>query len=452
MYAGIEITALILVIVLAGILIGLLFGLTNRFILHKIFSGIITRWLDRSKKKNNFNKIAKSYRRLSKYTLNKSKRDNLLGIAALYEHDSKEAVRLFQAAIDGGVGLSLRTFKGNLLTAYLQGNRYQEAAVLLEELRGKGGLPIIAYILILLFYGERDAARGFYQSNPPHSEDAADIKILLQFSDDQPETLEPVKNLSKEKKLWLFQPILKDLIIKWETDILFQTRNRYEILEQEGKNLLLELENHPAFFQSHEVRYLRSALVLLLPRIDSYEGCSGLWGLIHNYDALAEGLPIEETLKEKISLFWKKVYRVYFGTRTPETYDKISEKDFIEAQVPPHTTEIIKGISRCSLYYSENFSYALRVLPANDQGIYFCYTDLIKKSEADSIIVEISPLMGLIEEDSSTLEILEPLIYTLVLDRNAVTKEYFIKIWNQIPASKHSKLEPLYERITTANK
>jgi hypothetical protein len=41
---------------------------------------------------------------------------------------------------------------------------------------------------------------------------------------------------------------------------------------------------------------MRSALVLLLPQIVSYEGCSELWGLVQNYDVLAEGLPIEEKL------------------------------------------------------------------------------------------------------------------------------------------------------------
>lgn len=452
MYFGLEIAELILVIVLTGLIIGLLLGLTNKFILHKIFSRITTKWLDRLKDKCDFPKIAKSYRRLSKYSTNKCKRDNLLGIAALYDHNSKEAIRLFQAAIDGGVGLSIRTFKGNLATAYLQGNRYQEAAILLEELRGKGGLPIIAYVLVLLLFDEIDTAKAFCQSNPSHSEDSSSINILLQFSVDEPETLEAVKDLLKGQKLWLYQPLLKDLIIKWETDILFHTKNRYEVLEQEGKNLLVELENHPTFFHSPEVKYMRSVLVLLLPRIDSYKGCSELWGLACNYDALAEGLPIEEKLKERLSLYWKKIYRVYLGTRSPEEYDKSSEKNFIESQVPPNATEIVKGNSRCSLYCSDDFPYALRVMPANNQKIDFCYADFIEKSEADNIVADISPLIDLISEDSSTSRALEPLLYSLILDRNAVTKEFLIEILNQIPVSRHSKLDSLYQRVISSNR
>jgi hypothetical protein len=92
------------------------------------------------------------------------------------------------------------------------------------------------------------------------------------------------------------------------------------------------------------------------------------------------------------------------------------------------------------------------VLPANDQGIYYCYVDFLEKSKADIIVADISSLLDLIDEDSSTLEVLEPLLYTLVLDRNAVTKEYFIEILNQIPVSKHSKLESLYQRIIDTNR
>ena len=404
--------------------------------------------IGRLEKSGNYEEIAKTYMRTAKFYRKKFFKENLLGLACLYRQDSGNAVEHFQNSLEGAVGVSISNIEGSLAIALLQNRWYREALELLEELKKEGNLPIVPYVLALLINDKDVEAKKFYSNNKIKDTEGTEIEKLLQFDVLKPEMIGSMKELvDNNRALWIYKPLLKDLVEKWEVDIFFNTPGRYETLEKQARELILKLDKQPALFNNANVKQMRSAISLVLPRISSYEGCSNLWGIADNYEEIALVLPIDEALKTECSTFWKRVYRIFFSTCDINSYDPDMEMVFIKEQLPSDAKNAVKWTTRCSLYLSEKNDYALRSALIDYDDFSIFNVDLIEKSMAEEIVSDINPLIEIMGEDPSTKKTLEPLLYSLVCNRGAITHSDLVDILNKIPASNHGRLENLYKRV-----
>lgn len=397
------------------------------------------------KKRHKYKEVANYYRIAAKFKRKKNLRANLLGIASLYEHDPDTAIKYFNQSLSGAIGRNSLLISNNMAVAYLQKGLFKEALKKLNNQREKGYVFILPYVLALLANGQDKEALEFKNQHPvkKDNENAA-VEILLSFSSQEPNTLDNVRKLLTDNRFWLYQPFLRYLIEKWELEVYFARSDRYEILSAQARSLLSQFEGQPELFTNPEVRYVRSLISLVMPKVASYEGCAGLYGLIQNLDDYVLQLPCNEEFLNQIKLFWKRVYYVFSRTYSYQTYDKQVLHELIKAQIPPGAEPIVKCSSHCQIYLSQTFNVALLTIEVNEQGLI--YTELLPKSLALEIFEEIKPVMEIMSFEPSSNDVLEPLLFDLVCNRDTITHLTITNVLNRIPPIDHSKLEPLKKR------
>lgn len=202
-----------------------------------------------------------------------------------------------------------------------------------------------------------------------------------------------------------------------------------------------DIEENSELFKNPELRYLRSWLTVLLPRVSNYESCAGLYGIIQNMDEFITQLPLDENVKEDCRLFANRVYYIFSHTNILESFNKQNQFELIKAQIPPDAKPILKDWLRCQIYLSPVVNFAMRTIQINDHGLI--YTDLIPKSSIQEIINGIEILLEIIEEEPSTKETLQPLLFDLVCNRESITIYDISDALNRIPPFYHKKLKSL---------
>ncbi|WP_183277087.1 tetratricopeptide repeat protein [Clostridium fungisolvens] len=436
-----------ILIVIAGIAIRLL---AHR--LDKKLSSVIRRkkvaWLEKLKESGSYDEIANRYRKMASKQNKEYEKNNLMGLAALYEHDSETAIKYFQEANQFATGNYINMVEGNLAIAYLQNRWYHEALEMFDYQCENGSVAIFPYILALIMNDEEEEAKKFYKLNIKELKDTEKefIDLILSFSPTKKDILEKVKSKSDDSRIWIYKPVIKDLIFKWNLIIFYNSTERQTILKEQGQKLLLDLKKQPQIFNSPEIKYMCSLISNVLPRISTYEGNSSLWGLIDNLDWFSFKLPLDEVMQEECNLFWSRIYYVFSRTSTADTYDFTKNQTFIKDQLPPDEKEVLDGSYRCSLFLSSTLHLVVRVLEIDEDGFKYFYSDIVDETTAEELLMDVKPVIKLIKEHPETEEILEPLLYRLVYNRNLVKEIDIINVLNRIPSNLHQILNPIKER------
>lgn len=417
-----------------------------------VFSGLKDwfRWLivTRFEKRRSYDKIINRYTNMAEKVNKKYLRDNLLGLAALYKHDSESAIGYFKNGLKSATGVNIDIMNDNLVIAYLQGKKYQQASALLEYQRGEGNIAILSYIIMLLFSNRDEEAKQFYTDNPLTKEEKVYADTLVSFSLSEPETLNKVKELLNRGELWIYHPILENLIERWELQIFFNRMDRYDELVSQGKYLLYELEKEPQILNSPEIRYMRSLIYSIIPKVSNYFDCSSIWGIIENLDELSLKLPILEELQNHCALFWKRIYYIFYQTSTDNLYNPEKERLFINQQLPRDSESIISVSSRCKLYYSNGLKHAIRSIEINQNDFVYHYVDIIPQSKVESIVEDITPIINILLKDSSIKDELEPLLYWLTYDPDVLTLSIITNVLTSIPSCYQEELEYLKNKFS----
>jgi hypothetical protein len=391
--------------------------------------------------------VAALYRRRARLQRISYNRENLLAIAALYEHDPDTAIPLFQRALNGAVGHSVLVIQHNLAIALLQKRMYREAVELMDELRTAGSVPVIPYILGLVITDEVERARDFYAHHPIKDKDErVGVEAVLGCWPKRPETLEPVRKLIAENSMWLYQPLLKDLLMKREVEVFFAREDRYTVLAQQAQHIVDALETQPTLFSDPHVRWLRRLMSAIIPRIQSQKGCSSLFGLVHEVD---EHLPdaLADTLKAECRLFFNRLYYIFRHTYDLSLYDAKAERAFIQDQLPPGATRVLHGaIPRCEVYIAPGLNIAFSEVRITVSHGEFSILEVTSEEGKNWLISQFDPLQELITTNSQVAECLEPIVYGVVCHGEPITKETIRKTAALLPEDVRPNLLALTSR------
>lgn len=425
--------------------------------LHKYLRGFISfivnfiknMWLNKLLNKKDYKQISKKYRSLANKEKRKFEKDNLMGVAALYEHDSKAAVEFFQNSLKEAPRDQVSTIEDNLAIAYLQNDLHIDALNLFQAHYENGGVGIIGYILALLINDKEGEANTFYEYNINmlDNKEKYFMQLILSFSLLNTEVIEEVEKLIKDDELWIYQPVLKQLVLKWKLSVFYNSTERYNILVTQGQKLLSELQKQPELFNNPNVKYMRLLISVFITRINTYDGTAGLWGMIDGLDKLALKLPLNKELCEECHLFWSRIYFLFFKTATIETYDFEKEQKLIKEQIPSDAKSSIDCTHRCDLFLSDSLHSAVRLIEFYNYDFIYYYLDIVSEELAKEILTYVRPICEIIKEVPSTEEFLEPLIYNILHSIDSVKASDVIDVLNRISPKYHEKLQLLRDRV-----
>lgn len=425
--------------------------------LHKYFSGFISlivnliknRWLNKLLSKKDYKQISEKYHGLANKEKRRFERDNLLGMAALYEHDSKTAIDLFKISLKEAPRGHVRAIEDNLATAYLQDGLHITALNLFEVHYENGGVKVIAYILALLMNDREGEANTFYEYNRNmlDNQEKHFMELILSFSLSRTEIIEELEKIIKADELWIYQPVLKRIVLKWELLVFYNSTERHNILLTQGKKLLSEFQKQPELFNNENVKYMRSLISKIIQRINTYDDVARLWGIIDGIDELALKLPLDNKLCEECYLFWNRIYFLFSKTSNIETYDFEKEQKFIKEQMPLDAKSTIDCTHRCDLFLNDSLHFAIRLVEIYKYDFSYYYLDIVSEELAKEILTYANPISEIIKEVPSTEEFLEPLLYDLVCSIDSVKASDVIDALNRISPEYREKLQPLRERV-----
>ncbi|WP_394237990.1 tetratricopeptide repeat protein [Niallia oryzisoli] len=391
-----------------------------------------------------YNQISTYYRKKASRSKAAYRRDNELGLAKLYDHQPVAAIQYFRTALQRAIGEHMDVINNNLAIAYLQNGDYREAIAVLEDQREKGYVSINPYILGLIIQGRFEEAKAFFHEHIDIEDiEDKDIQKLLNVNIKRPETLTHVKELYEKEQLWLYHPVLKYLIEKWELEIFYVRTDRYEKLMEEGRVLLSYFDNQVELFTNPTLRFFRSILALILPRIGNYHDCASLYGLINGLDSFSRQLPLSNQISEKYEQFFKKVYYIFYNTRSVDSYDEKSEELLIHEQCPADAKPIVTNDFNSQIYISQTIDYAIRYERINDpHRLPIAYVDLIEKPEALKIKESVTPILDLISQiEPKTKDILISLVDQAISEFGSISSNDINEILLMIPIEYHDKFK-----------
>lgn len=394
--------------------------------------------------------IAEKYRKSAAKQQTNYLRENDLGLAALYEHDAESAIRHLKDIHRVATGSNAITIASNLALAYLQAGRVDKAYEILEELREKDYVIVFTYVLTLLLLNQKqDAASMFTQYGEP-SKDPVKIDALrtsLAFDPHVPETLNSVEALLDNPELWLYKPVFEQLIMKWKLEVFAVQVNRYEVLSEQAFSLLQMLEQESSLFSSAKLRFMRSALSVVAPRVGSYDGVASLYGVVIGLDDFSKTLPIEERLRAELVLFWSRVYLLFLRTTSFEKYHHSGESNLLRSFLPADANCVFSQSERCALYMCPSIDSAIRKEKVSREGYSPLWIDIVPdKQFSDSL-----PFLRVIEEairefpkDASPLE---DLAFHLICYPDAVTPSRVNETLTMLSVTLRTKLSGLVEEF-----
>jgi len=395
--------------------------------------------------------IAREYcaqaRRQSKMYL----QDNDNGYAALYRHDSSIAIQYFRSARAGAIGSMLNEIHNNLAIAYLQGGWSEHALDLLEEIRGKGNVHIVTYLLALLANGKHEDARKFYANHDLHSPAQGSIELLLALSAGDVSNAITLQETLDDCHLWLYQPVIKRMIEYYELESFFSRPNRYDVLYQQGRAILTALDATPLLFSSPKVRHVRFILQMVLPQTQNYYGVAGLFGVIWGLDSLMKELPLDEDIVGNCILFWKRLYMIHGRTRSFEYYDASIERDRYKSQLATDVQAVIRGSERCGVMFSATLEWGVRYERVVHPGGKFLYLDYVSHSFVEEVEVATKPVICVLEVDSTMEKLLEPLLFRLVCYPETITLSQVQDVVMQLPMTYREQMEPLVQHLESVS-
>lgn len=396
-------------------------------------------------KRHKFNTVAKVYRFLSKHERNVVNKNNLLGIAALYEHDANKAIDYLSKSYRGAIGVrNLSNIGNNLAIAYLQNGWYNESLKLLESQRERGYLIFIAYIISLLACGKVSEAKQVFEQNSFAGKKY--VRPLIDFDPRHNETLENIRFLLESEKLWIYQPAIKYIYEQCMLEVFFQHEDRYQELQKEGYTLLEGFSRDPQFFKSATLQYLRSLLVKILPKVGTYEDCASLYGIIDNMDSYVATLEIDSKLKQDYISFWRKVLYLFWRTRTLKSFDIEYQPKFIKEQQPDDANQIMTYTNTCCLYISDTLGIGIRSYQVNDYGMF--YTEIISMKLSQLIIKGLEPIRIVLDSDPNLSDKFRQLAYRLVADPFSITSTMVTDVLSSIPKQYHEYFNELKENVS----
>ncbi|KPV42227.1 tetratricopeptide repeat protein [Alicyclobacillus ferrooxydans] len=428
--------------------------LLYRVLMRTRFRGILTRYIRKIrqskitelKRKREFAQISALYRKRALRASRPYLKKNLLGLAALWDHDTQTAVGLLEQSAAGIVGTqNQRTVNNNLAIAYLQAGRYQDALELLNEQRRNGYVLIVPYVFALLTNRKRDEAKEFYAvhslSDPMEAEG---IRVLLSFDPTDPTTLDNVRELLDNQVFWLYEGVVRQLIQNWDLESFFARNERYEILLAQGKKLLAYLDTEPRLFSSPQLRWFRTIVSKIVPEIGTYRGCASLFGIIFGIERFVLELPMEPEWVAEAQSFWARLIYTFSRTVDLSANDLPIERARLRSLLPSDAVAVLgERHPRCELYVSKLTGVAIRVEQIYDARGIHSYVDLLAKPHAEALQEVLQPLARLLGPSPGTEMVLEPFIFNLVCYPERVAPSDVQEMLMQLPTHESRVLSDL---------
>jgi predicted negative regulator of RcsB-dependent stress response len=390
-----------------------------------------------------FEQIAEKYRKSAAKEKTTYLRENDLGLAALYEHDSESAIRHLKDIYKMAAGQNVKIIGSNLALAYLQSEQTPKALAILEELRENNYIAYFTYVLTLLLLNEKqDAASLFTQyidpSDDPLTIDA--IQKLLAFNPRLPETLDAVEILLDKPELWLYKPIIKNLVDQWKLEIFVEQVNRYDILSDQAANLVKAFEQEPTLFVSARLKFMRSILATVAPRTGSYDGVASLYGLMLGLDNFSKTLPISEQLRSELIIFWRQVYFLFLHTTDFKKYNPASELSLFKSLLPTDADQVFSQSERCALYMCPSIGSSIRTETIMREGYNPLWIDIIEEEEVTNSLTLIQAIEVAILEMPNDSTPLEDLAFRIICYPDTVTSSTVNETLTMLPGILRSKL------------
>ncbi len=373
---------------------------------------------------------------------------NLLGLALLYEHDPVPALAQFRTALGGAVGPSVFPIRDHLMLALLQCRQYSEAYDLLERQRARGRVFVLPYVLVMLLAGRDEEARTFFATArkglaPSH---VSAIETLLDFSPEKPESLAPVEALVDNPSLWLFQSSIRDLALKFETDVFMTRLDRHEQLLADGRSLLLDLASAPEIFSDPVVRLTHQVLGRVLPRWEQGDGRAGLFGMLQGMDRIVAAMTVDSGLSDRLRIFWAHFYAAYWRTLDPALYDPTRERTFIGQLMPPDAELVVAASSGHWAFYRHppsRLGLSWYQSPQRPGPLLFT---LLPSEAADALYQNLAPLVEMIGVHTGLRPVLEPVAERAVQGEEPVNLARLRDVGSSVEPGLREPLEALITR------
>lgn len=308
--------------------------------------------------KGQVDQVISRFIRLSEYK--KPLKYYYLGYASLYSSKPDDAIFYFKKHLPFALGNEIQDTKGLIATAFLQKKEYFEASSFLEESRREGRVLIIPYILFLLVTSQYDKAKDFFEM---YSEKVGPYRKLFEslvsFNG-----INPIRIESVPPSLYLYRNIIEAIQQQCSMEIYFNDPSSMLKLQGEIKTAIHTLSEHPLFFQSTIIQWIRKYLKeLTLDKPVWFEGVELLFEVVKD--------PNIKHLFKKIEWFCKdnservKPNEIYelFSKMLPNGVKQTYHHESSLLQYVVFEDEKMKlGFQKSVLWGKKDFHFQFRIL------------------------------------------------------------------------------------------
>jgi len=378
-------------------------------------------WQATYKHEGRFAEMVERYVQLARQNKSPYQRENLLGLACLYDHKPEEARDHFQRARGAAVGKSIETIGSNSVQALIGMRRYGEAWRIIEEKRRKGEhFHIASYVLLLLIQGQRDEAIAFYDLQPPvkFPEEMTMLGTIVACDPHKPESVDILRSILAEPRwMWVYVSLLRDLMLNYDAESFLAAMDREVQLEAEGTALATALAALPQFFADGRLQFLRKMVVAVLPTIKDAAARHALFEVLQGIDEAPAEANLPQDLRDAYVQFWRRFYGLYWRTIDRGRVDLAACRKVALEQLPADACTIASGVN------DDGGAWSLHHSPSSGFGFWFyqsgkeVHFDLMEPSRIAKTLDNIAPAVRAVEAAPDLQRFLESEIRRGILHR-----------------------------------